>query len=253
MMDQDARILVVDDDRNICRMLNSYLCSEGFDVSVAYDGDQLTKQINARPIDLVLLDLHMPGYHGLDLARELRRQDSQIGIIIVTGSEDPVDRVVGLEVGADDYVAKPFDRRELLARIRATLRRVKGRDDSVAVRGRVCFDRFILDLDTHELIDEQGTSIDLTHYEFTLLSVMVRSPNRVLSRDLIMNTIAGRDWFASDRSVDVLVGKLRKKIEPDQARPHLIKTIRGAGYKFTGKVSKSANCIPAAEVTTLPH
>jgi DNA-binding response OmpR family regulator len=240
MMNQEARILVVDDDKNMCRMLSSYLCSEGFEVKVAHSGDELTREVNSRPIDLVLLDLHMPGFHGLDLARELRSRDTQIGIIILTGSEDPVDRVVGLEVGADDFVAKPFDRRELLARIRTLLRRIK-KQETVTIEGRVCFDRFTLDLDTHELVDEDGYVINLTNYEFTLLSAMVGSPNRVLSRDLIMNTISGRDWFASDRSVDVLVGKIRKKIETNAARPILIKTIRGAGYKFTGKVSKLAS------------
>ncbi len=239
MNTQEARILVVDDDRHICRMLNNYLCSEGYEVRVAHDGEQLSSHIRARPVDLVLLDLHMPGYHGLDLAREIRRQDTQIGIIIVTGSEDPVDRVVGLEAGADDFVAKPFDRRELLARIRTTLRRVK-KQDSVSVEGKVSFDRFILDLDTHELLDEKGRIVELTNYEFSLLSLMARSSNRVLSRDLIMDTISGRDWFASDRSVDVLVGKLRKKIELNPARPVLIKTIRGAGYKFTGKVARAS-------------
>ncbi len=241
-MNQEARILVVDDDKNICRLLSSYLGGEGFEVNVAHDGEQLTKQISTRPTDLVLLDLHMPGYHGLDLAREIRNHDKQIGIIIVTGSEDPIDRVVGLELGADDFVAKPFDQRELLARIRTLLRRVRKQDDA-AVEGKVSFDRFLLDLDTHELIGNGGEVIDLTNYEFTLLSSMVRSPNRVLSRDLIMNTISGRDWFSSDRSVDVLVGKLRKKIEANPIRPILIKTIRGAGYKFTAKVNRVASPI----------
>ncbi len=238
MMSQEAKILIVDDDRNICRLLSNYLCSEGFEVKVAHNGDQMTKQIGSTPTDLVLLDLHMPGYHGLELAREIRQRDAQIGIIIVTGSEDPVDKVVGLEVGADDFVAKPFDRRELLARIRTTLRRVQ-RTDTTNVEGKVYFDRFMLDLDTHELTDSAGACIDLTNYEFCLLAAMVKSANRVLNRDFIMNIISGRDWFSSDRSVDVLVGKLRKKIEANPLRPILIKTIRGAGYKFTGRVSKA--------------
>lgn len=236
-MNQEARVLVVDDDQNICRMLGNYLQNVGFDVKIANNGEQVHQQIQRHRTDLVLLDLHMPGVNGLDIARDLRAQNQKVGIIIVTGSEDPVDRVLGLEIGADDFVAKPFDQRELLARMRTLLRRVN-HEEQTTVEGKVRFDRFVLDLDTFELVDDDGNEIELTNYEFSLLALMVRSPNKVLSRDQIMNTIAGRECFALDRSVDVLVGKVRKKIEAEPSRPALLKTVRGAGYKFTGKVER---------------
>ncbi len=236
-MTQEARVLVVDDDPNICRMLGNYLGSVGFDVKTANNGDQVNQQVQRNATDLVLLDLHMPGVNGLDVARELRAQNQKVGIIIVTGSEDPVDRVLGLEIGADDFVAKPFDQRELLARIRTLLRRVN-QEEQTSLEGKVRFDRFVLDLDTFELVDDAGEVIELTNYEFSLLSMMVKSPNKVLTRDQIMNTIAGRECFAMDRSVDVLVGKVRKKIESEPSKPALLKTVRGVGYKFTAKVER---------------
>ncbi len=236
-MTQEARVLVVDDDPNICRMLGNYLGSVGFDVKTANNGDQVNQQVQRNATDLVLLDLHMPGVNGLDVARELRAQNQKVGIIIVTGSEDPVDRVLGLEIGADDFVAKPFDQRELLARIRTLLRRVN-QEEQTSLEGKVRFDRFVLDLDTFELVDDAGEVIELTNYEFSLLSMMVKSPNKVLTRDQILNTIAGRECFAMDRSVDVLVGKVRKKIESEPSKPALLKTVRGVGYKFTAKVER---------------
>lgn len=236
-MNQEARVLVVDDDQNLCRMLGNYLGNVGFDVKVAYNGDQVNQQVQRNATDLVLLDLHMPGINGLDVARELRAQNQKVGIIIVTGSEDPVDRVLGLEIGADDFVAKPFDQRELLARMRTLLRRVT-QEEQTSIEGKVRFDRFVLDLDTFELNDEKGQDIELTNYEFSLLAMMVKSPNKVLTRDQIMNTIAGRECFAMDRSVDVLVGKVRKKIEAEPSKPLLLKTVRGVGYKFTARVER---------------
>lgn len=188
--------------------------------------------------DLVILDLQMPGEHGLELTRKLR-MDSDVAIIIVTGTGDKVDEIVGLEGGADDYLTKPFEERELLARIRSVLRRVIHRSTPfVNVDKSVFkFSDWVLDLTAHELRSTAGEEIILTSYEFQLLITLVKSANRVLSRDQIMDSIAGRDWMPSDRSIDVLIGKLRKKIEDDPSNPSLIKTIRGTGYKFTARVT----------------
>ncbi len=239
-MSQDANILVVDDDAIICKTLDRYLTSAGYKVKTASNGEEMYQCIKKQPPDLIILDLKMPGKHGLELARELRK-NSNVGIIILTGSEETVDRIVGLEIGADDYVPKPFDGRELLARVRSVLRRVTlsvdaggSSDKSVAK-----FSGWTLDLTAHELRSPAGVEVRLTSYEFQLLSALVQSANRVLSRDQIKENITGRDWIPTDRSVDVLVGKIRKKIEENPHKPTLIKTIRGAGYKLTAQVKYS--------------
>ncbi len=236
-MDQDANILVVDDDVVICNLLDRYLTAAGYRVRTAANGEEMYRCIKLQPPDLILLDLKMPGKHGLELARELRKE-SDVGIIILTGSDETVDKVVGLEVGADDYVPKPFDERELLARVRSVLRRVlqiAGTTDKSVAR----FSGWTLDLVAHELKSPAGDEVRLTSYEFQLLANLVKSPNRVFNRDQIMESITGRDWIPSDRSIDVLVGKLRKKIEEDPHKPIFIKTIRGTGYKFTARVKYS--------------
>ena len=238
-MDQDANILVVDDDVVICQLLDRYLTAAGYRVKTANNGEEMYRSIKLQAPDLILLDLKMPGKHGLELAKELRK-DSDVGIIILTGSDETVDKVVGLEVGADDYVPKPFDERELLARVRSVLRRVlhddttQNEDKSIAK-----FSNWILDLTAHELRSPVGEEVRLTSYEFQLLTILVKNPNRVLNRDQIMENITGRGWIPSDRSVDVLVSKLRKKIEEDPRKPIFVKTIRGSGYKFTTRVKYS--------------
>lgn len=240
VMEHDANILVVDDDEVIRNLLTRYLSSVGYVVKTARNGEEMHEVIKRNSPDLIILDLQMPGKHGFELAREIRK-DSETGIIILTGSEQPVDKIVGLEIGADDYVPKPFDERELLARVRSVLRRVKksvnqtGNHDSSLAR----FDDWTLDFIAHELKDSGGKEVNLTSFEFQLLATLVKSPNRVLSRDQIMEHITGRDWVPSDRSVDVLVGKLRKKIEANSHKPDIIKTIRGTGYKFTARVKFS--------------
>ncbi len=235
-MDEN-RILIVDDDERIQRMLKRYLTEEGYIVLSAENGAQMHECLQNAKVNLVLLDLNLPDTHGLQLAGEIRAQYERIGIIILTGSSGTVDKVVGLEVGADDYVSKPFEERELLARIRSVLRRTMAaepiRDDaSIAT-----FSDYKLDFQAHTLLNENGDVIELTTHQFKLLSYLVHNPNRVLSRDQIMDEIVGKDWAPTDRSVDVLVGKLRSKIEVDPAKPLLIKTIRGAGYKFTTGVT----------------
>lgn len=229
----NARIALCDDDTSITRMVSNYLSRSGFDVSIANSREQLEALVAEHHFDLLLLDLHLPDGHGLEIARWLRSKSESLGIIIVSGTEDEIDKVVGLEMGADDFVAKPFNERELLARVRTVLRRTSKYAQSTG-EGTIRFGRFQLDLDTHELTDANGELVHLTSHEFSLLKLLISSTNRVLNRDQIMQTVAGRDWLYADRSVDVLVGKLRKKIEEDPSRPRLIKTIRGAGYKFTG-------------------
>ncbi|TDJ17700.1 MAG: response regulator transcription factor [Gammaproteobacteria bacterium] len=196
--------------------------------------------IKVQQPDIVILDLQMPGEHGLELARKLR-QDSDVGIIIVTGTGDKVDEIVGLEGGADDYLTKPVEERALLARVRSVLRRVMSSTASsdTSDKSVVKFSDWILDFTAHELKSTTGEEIILTSFEFQLLATLVKNANRVLSRDQIMVSITGRDWVSNDRSVDVLMGKLRKKIERDPHNPSMIKTIRGAGYKFTARVEYS--------------
>ena len=236
-MDQDANILVVDDDVVICNILDRYLTAAGYRVKTAANGEEMYRCIKLQPPDLILLDLKMPGKHGLELARELRKE-SDMGIIILTGSDETVDKIVGLEVGADDYVPKPFDERELLARVRSVLRRVLQTVDTTD-KSVARFSGWTLDLVAHELKSPVGDEVRLTSYEFQLLATLVKSPNRVFNRDQIMESITGRDWIQSDRSIDVLVGKLRKKIEEAPHKPIFIKTIRGTGYKFTARVKYS--------------
>jgi len=234
----DANILVVDDDVVLCNLLDRYLTASGYSVKTATNGEEMYRRIKQQQPDLIILDLKLPDSHGLELARELRKV-SDVGIIILTGNNDAVDKVVGLEIGADDYISKPFNERELLARVRSILRRIsldEAKDDSEA-KTTARFADWILDLVAHELTNSSGHNVDLTSYEFQLLSTFVTHANRVLTRDQIMESITGRDWNPTDRSVDVLVGKLRKKIEKDPHNPLLIKTVRGAGYKFTVTVT----------------
>lgn len=239
-MDQDATILIVDDDDRLCRVIGRYLTSAGYQVKTANDGEEMYKSIKIRTPDIIILDLRLPGKHGLELAREIRK-DSEIGIIILTGTGDKIDEIVGLEGGADDYLTKPVDERELLARIRALHRRLESTSDSKDKKDKSIakFSGWTMDFDAYELISPTGESISVTSYEFQTLATLVQNSNRVLSRDQIMVSITGRDWVSNDRSVDVLMGKLRKKIERDPHNPSMIKTIRGAGYKFTARVEYS--------------
>jgi len=239
-MNQEANILVVDDDVRISRIIARDLTSAGYRVKTAANGEEMRRCIKVQQPDIVILDLQMPGEHGLELARKLR-QDSDVGIIIVTGTGDKVDEIVGLEGGADDYLTKPVEERALLARVRSVLRRVMSSTASsdTSDKSVVKFSDWILDFTAHELKSTTGEEIILTSFEFQLLATLVKNANRVLSRDQIMVSITGRDWVSNDRSVDVLMGKLRKKIERDPHNPSMIKTIRGAGYKFTARVEYS--------------
>ncbi len=242
-MTQSEHLLIVDDDERICRMLRRYLEQEGYSVDTAVDGPSMWEKLNQRQPNLIILDLMLPGVDGLTLARELRAK-SKVGIIILTGKNNPIDTVVGLEVGADDYVTKPFDSRELLARIRSVLRRhadspVRPEDDAKAQGGgKLKFNGWVMKPDSYELIAPTGEVINLSNHEFRLLTILVQNTGIVLSRDQILQKLSRRNWMPDDRSVDVSIGKLRKVLEEDPTQPKLIRTIRSVGYQFTGKVEK---------------
>jgi two-component system phosphate regulon response regulator OmpR len=230
-----ACVLVVDDDPTIRQMLSDYLTSEGYRVALAEDGAAMRREIDLAAPDLVLLDLKLPREDGLSLARFLRER-YDVGIIMVTGAGGVVDRIVGLEVGADDYVAKPFDPRELLARIKSVLRRMQSRpagagpdEDS---KRYVPFGACKLDLASHQLYGQDGAEIPITTMEFDLLKVFVENSGKALSRDRILTLTHNREWDPFDRSVDIRVARLRRKVEADPENPQLIRTVRGVGYMF---------------------
>jgi DNA-binding response OmpR family regulator len=237
-------IAVVDDEADIAALLGDYLESQGFRVSRLPSGHALLDLMGRDAPALVLLDLGLPGEDGLSIARRLR-EHWRCGLVIVTGRGDPVDKVVGLEVGADDYVTKPFDLRELLARVRAVLRRLEGPATAepataggaaaaaAPASGRARAWRFAgytLDAAARRLVDPRGVEIDVTSGEFELLCTFAAHPGRVLSRDFLLEHTRGREAGPFDRTIDVQVGRLRKKIEADPERPQIIKSVRGAGY-----------------------
>jgi len=229
-----ACVLVVDDDASIREMLSEYLSSEGYRVALAEDGAAMRREIERAAPDLVLLDLKLPREDGLTLARFLRER-YDVGIIMVTGAVGVVDRIVGLEVGADDYVAKPFDPRELLARIKSVLRRMQPRpagNGDESPRRSVSFGACRLDLASHRLIGSDGVEIPITSMEFDLLKVFTENPGKALSRDRILTLTKNREWDPYDRSIDIRVARLRRKVEGDPDNPQVIRTVRGVGYMF---------------------
>lgn len=237
-MQGNPHILVVDDHREIRELVSRALAKEGFRVSVAADGREMRKVMADARIDLVILDLMLPGEDGLTLCRALRAE-SNIPIIMLTAKGDEIDRVVGLEVGADDYVSKPFGGRELIARIRAVLRRTRN-DEAPAQSprvGRYRFDRWQLDTGARELLREDGVTVPLSTGEFDLLMALIERPQRVLSRDQLLDLARGRAASAFDRSIDTQVSRLRKKLEMDPGEPEIIKTVWGGGYMFAPTVT----------------
>lgn len=234
-------VVLTDDDEDLREMVADYLGGQGFSVCGVANGAALDRALADRPADLLIIDLNLPSEDGFSIARRIRAS-SAIPIIMLTGAVDVVDRVVGLEMGADDYVTKPFDLRELKARIRAVLRRGVGSRPAAApsqitapqaaARNLVAFGRVHLDLEGHCLILEDGSRETLTAMEFDLLRVLSEHPNRVLSRDRLLDLAHNRDNEPFDRSIDVRITRLRKKIEADPAKPATIKTIRGVGYMF---------------------
>jgi DNA-binding response OmpR family regulator len=238
-MNEAAHILVVDDQKEICEVVQEYLSGEGYLVSSASDGTNMRRVMAQHPIDLVILDLMLPGEDGLTLARILR-QESNVGIIILTGRGETVDRIIGLEMGADDYLPKPFHLRELLARVKSVLRRVSARVKEPAApggnRSRARFSGWNLDLSTRELVSPAGSEVRLTTGEFDLLAAFVNNANQVLSRDRLLDLARNREAGPFDRTIDVQVGRLRRKLEDDPQKPTMIKTVRGTGYIFTPSV-----------------
>jgi two-component system phosphate regulon response regulator OmpR len=237
-----AHLLIVDDDPRIRAMLSRYFEGEGFRITLAENGAQLRQNVRDG-IDLILLDIGLPGEDGLALAREIRAA-GDTPIIIVSGRGDDVDRIVGLEVGADDYIPKPFNLREVLARVRSVLRRTRN-IQSASAGDRSCpddlvrFDGWVLDRGRRNLLSSSGEALALTSGEFDLLAVFVANAGRVLTRDFLMDQTRGRSWEVYDRAIDAQVTRLRRKIEPDPGRPTLIQSVRGLGYVFTAKPVRS--------------
>ena len=232
-MADSAHLVVVDDEPDLRATVQEYLVRHGYVVSAAADGAGLRELLSRRPVDLAILDIALPGEDGLSLARFLRGQ-GPVGIIMLTASAAIVDRVVGLEVGADDYVAKPFEPRELLARVRSVLRRAApGPSSPRAVLGReVRFGRCRLNLDARKLYDAAGAEVPITAMEFDLIEVLARHPDRVLSRDRLLDLAHRKEAAPFDRSIDTRITRLRAKIEDDPAAPRTIRTVRGVGYVF---------------------
>ncbi|MFN4276306.1 MAG: response regulator [Ferrovibrio sp.] len=237
-MTNQPHIIVVDDEQGIRDMVAEYLGHHGFAVSTAGDADTFRSLHAERPADLVILDITMPGEDGLSLARWLRAR-SKIGIVMLTAADEVIDRVVGLEVGADDYITKPFDLRELRARIKTILRRVgditTATDDDV-----IRFGQTYLNLPSRKLYDMTGNEIVLTAMEFDLLAAFARHPNKVLSRDQLLDLAHHHHWEPFDRSIDIRIARLRRKIEVDPGKPEIIKTVRGAGYMFRRNMATSS-------------
>ena len=216
-----------------------YMERQGYKMSAVNSGEEMRLFLNNDTPDIIILDLILPDADGLDLAREIRSQ-TNIAIIMVTARGETVEKIVGLETGADDYIVKPFDNRELLARVRSISRRLKSKElPHVNLdKGDIAeFSGWRFDLTAYELINPDGNVIPLTSYEYKLLSALVLSGNRVLKRDYLLNLIAEREWNPDNRSIDVLIGKLRKKLEYNPHEPTIIKTIRGTGYKLTAKIN----------------
>ena len=247
-MKSASHIAVLDDEIDITQLLANYLQSHGFRVTQLHNGPSLMALMDSDPADLVLLDLGLPGEDGFSIARRMR-ENWRCGLVIVTGRGDAVDKVVGLEVGADDYVTKPFDLRELVARVKAVLRRLAPDPAQApgaaapaapapAASDRLRFAGWQLDLAARSLANPQGQNVPLTGGEFDLLCAFARHPGRVLSRDFLLEQTRGREASPFDRTIDVQVGRLRKKIEADPDEPQIVKSVRGAGYILVPPVTQ---------------
>jgi two-component system phosphate regulon response regulator OmpR len=235
-MAEAAQIIVIDDEVELRAMVAEYLTGQGFAVRLAAGGADLDAHLAERPADLLILDVNMSGEDGLAIARRMRAA-SGIPILMLTAASDVVDKVVGLEMGADDYLTKPFDLRELRARLRSLLRRAIQPAPAPATPAAdpdryVRFGRVRLDLHARQLLDDDDRPQRLTAMEFDLLEAFARHPNRALSRDRLLDLAHSRDWEPFDRSIDIRVARLRRKVEPDPTKPSVIKTVHGVGYVF---------------------
>ena len=226
-------LLVVDDDEVVRDLLRDYFSQHGFDVHLAANASEAREWLGRQAPELVFLDVGLPGEDGLSLARFMREQ-FDIPIVMVSGAGEPLDRIIGLEVGADDYVTKPFETRELLARVKCIMRRYRRTPEPLAERpeARLRIPGFELDMASRRVFRDGGEELLLTRMEFDLLQVLVEHPNRVLSRDQLLNMTQNRDWDPFDRSIDIRVARLRRKLEDGPDSPQLIRTVRGVGYMF---------------------
>jgi two-component system OmpR family response regulator len=230
-----CKVLIVDDDLDIRTLLAEYLQDNGCEPLLAADGPAMWQTLANHPVDLVVLDLNLPGVEGLALCTELRA-NTELPIIILTARSAAMDRVLGLEMGADDYVCKPFEPRELLSRIRSVLRRSGNHEKKQMDPGRLHFANWTLDLTARHLVNEKGVIVSLSGAEFRLLKIFLDQPNEVLNRDHILNLTQGRDAEPFDRSIDIQVSRLRQKLEVDTRDPQIIKTVRNEGYVLTAHV-----------------
>lgn len=231
------RLLIVDDDPALRNLLCDYLGEQGFEVSAVSDGEAMWTELSRGPFDLVILDLMLPGADGLTLCRDLRAR-SKVPILMLTARGNELDRIIGLELGADDYLPKPFNPRELLARIKSILRRaLEGGSDAIASR-ELRFAGWGLDLGARNLVRADGVVTPLSSGEFRLLRALAENANRILSRDQLMDALAGREAGPFDRTIDVLISRLRRRLGDDAREPELIKTIRSEGYLLAAKVER---------------
>ena len=233
-MTSTATIMVCDDERDVREMLQEYLSKRGFDIVPASNSEELRAALEKTSVDLILLDINMPGEDGLTTLRTLRT-DNQVPVVMLTAAGEVIDKIVGLEMGADDYLAKPVDLRELEARVKAVLRR-KAEPAAAPTAGEAPstapFGVFTLDLTAAKLLAEDGEEVPLTAMEFNLLSLFARNRGRVLNRDQILEQAHDRSWDPFDRSIDIRISRLRRKIEPNPQKPQIIKTVRGIGYIY---------------------
>jgi len=235
-MPETTKILVVDDDKDVRDLVERCLVDAGFEVETVGEGSGVPDIVKDKNIDLVIVDLILPDTDGLAVTRNLK-EHSDVGVVILSGKGETMEKVIGLEVGADDYIAKPFEPRELLARVRSVLRRVDPQDKNVTPDSTVLsFDNWKLDISAQKLTSPDGETINISSGEYILLQALAEHPNRVLSREQLLEYTHRTYTPAFDRSVDVQVMRLRKKIEPDPATPQIIKTVRNAGYIFAAKV-----------------
>jgi DNA-binding response OmpR family regulator len=246
-MPDPVQILVVDDDADVRELLRDYLADQGYEVIEAGGAADARRLLGERVPQVALLDVGLPGEDGLSLARHIR-EHFDIGIIMVSGAGEILDRIIGLEIGVDDYVSKPFDPRELQARLKSVLRRYRRDSESEApaqarvsvTTQRIPIGNCLFDLDTRQLFGATGEEKPLTSMEYELLRVFVERPNRPLSRDQLLTLTQNRDWDPFDRSIDIRVARLRRKIEPDPEQPRLIRTLRGVGYMFVPGATEGA-------------
>jgi len=243
-LDDKPRVLIVDDDHDIRSLLAEYLSTQGMRTEVASDGIEMWRALAADSFDLVVLDLNLPGDDGLSLCRQLRGQGSTVPIIMLTARAEPIDRIVGLEIGADDYIGKPFEPRELAARIRTVLRRgaivQSPRSGTGIVTEKLRFAGWTLDIAARQLLSPEGTVVVVTSGEYRLLKALVENAGRVLNRDQLLNLTQGRDAGPFDRSIDLQISRLRAKLRDDARSPSLLKTIRNEGYLLASQSERIA-------------